>query len=71
MASHSRGAPKRATGKDSGGNVVIRSKAAMSPIKMPTSIGCAAVATSTGRVAKLVAMKAPNLEPRGNNPKPK
>jgi hypothetical protein len=27
------------------------------------------VATSTGRVAKLVAMKAPNLEPRGNNPK--
>ena len=30
MASHSRGAPKYATGKDSGGNVVIRSKAAVS-----------------------------------------
>ena len=27
------------------------------------------MATPTGRVAKLVAMKAPNLEPRGNNPK--
>lgn len=27
------------------------------------------MATSTGRVAKLVAMKAPNLEPGGNNPK--
>jgi hypothetical protein len=27
------------------------------------------VATSTGRVAKLMAMKAPNLEPRGKNPK--
>ena len=38
-------------------------------LKCQLSIGCAAVATSTGRVAKLVAMKAPNLEPRGSNPK--
>ncbi len=30
IGSHSRGAPKHATGKDSGGNVVIRSKAAVS-----------------------------------------